>query len=306
MLGRWTSMLLRGKQGVVTRFVSVYVPCCSKTHGNKTVFSQQQRALLKQKSTKGVIKSFWTDFWSTVDEWLAAGEQLIISGHWNQNIYSKSLVKEFEDRSMIPVITKTHEEVAPPTYNNGSYAIDEIFASSSLQIEACGYLEHGQNTGDHRPIWVEMTKQSVLGLKVPPVPSHKIRRLKCSDPNVVKKYNTILEQEFHKYDVYNRAMKLYSQFGDTLTPEQWAEYDDLDRIRSKAMKKAEKQCRKLHMGAIAWSPEMQYTRNAIQYIKLTIRKKKGRKVSARFLIRLSQQLRMNFVHMSINALEKEL
>ena len=101
-------------------------------------------------------------------------------------------------------------------------------------------------------------------------------------------------------------MKLYSQFGNNLTPEQCAEYDDLDRIRAKAMKKAEKLCRKLHMGAIAWSPEMQYTRHAIQYIKLTIRKKKGRKVSARFLIRLSHHLGMNFVHMSINALEKEI
>ena len=63
------------------------------------------------------------------------------------------------------------------------------------------------------------------------------------------------------------------------------------------MKKAEKSCRKLKMGNIAWSPKIQMVRTTIEYIKLTIRRKKGKKVSARYLIRLSQKVGMNDYYM---------
>ena len=107
---------------------------------------------------------------------------------------------------------------------------------------------------------------------------------------IVRKYNSVLEDEFEKFGVYKRALDLYNQFADKLTPTQQAEYDDLDRIRSKCMEKAEKKCRKLHMGAVPWSPSIQYSRHLVQYLKLTLRWKKGRKVSARLLIRLSSKV----------------
>ena len=182
MIGRWCSQTLRGINGMITRIVTVYVPCNSKSHGCKTVFAQQQAALLKSKISKGVIKRFWLDFWAMVDNCIEKGENLIIGGDWNRNVTSKQIIAEFEERHMYPVITGTHGINGPATYNKGSYPIDEIFATPTLSIHACGYLEHGLNNSDHRPIWIELDKEEILGTIPPPLIKSQARRLQMRDP----------------------------------------------------------------------------------------------------------------------------
>ena len=305
-LGRWCSTLFQGKHGVKTRIVSVYVPCDNSTHGNKTVWSQQQESLLKLKTTKNVRDTFWSDLWTCIDKWSSDGEQLIIGGDWNENVYNQTLIDNFQDKSLFPVITKQHQQMAPETYNGGSRPIDEFFASPSLKISACGYLEHGRVNSDHRPIWVEIHKDSFLGNDPPPLSTHKARRLKVQDPRTVAKYNFLLEQEFEKHRIYERSLNLYNTFQTPLTPEQCAEFDAIDRQREKSMKYAEKHCRKLHMGAIPWSPVIQHIRTIILYVKLTIRKKKRRKVSSKYLTRLSKKIGFTFENFSMEELEFEL
>ena len=97
------------------------------------------------------------DFWKCVDQWLIDGGQLLIGGDWNENAYNRSLVDRFEDRNLFPVITTQHQKVAPETYNGGSKPIDKFFASPSLNVTACGYMEHGRVNSDHRPIWVDIS-----------------------------------------------------------------------------------------------------------------------------------------------------
>ena len=55
------------------------------------------------------------------------------------------------------------------------------------------------------------------------------------------------------------------------------------------MEKAEKKCRKLHMGAVEWSPQIQKVRTTIYYLKLCLRRKKQVRVSARLLKRQSRK-----------------
>ena len=159
---------------------------------------------------------------------------------------------------------------APATYNKGKDPIGEFFCSKALRIDKCGFLSYGTNTGDHCPIWVDLTKESALGINPPKVTSFQARRLKTTDPRTVQKYSTVLEEEFQKHRIYKRASDLYDAFGSNLTPEQCAEFDAIDRIRSKSMKKAEKKCRKLFMGAVPWSPVLQKARKLILCIKLVI------------------------------------
>ena len=72
------------------------------------------------------------------------------------------------------------------------------------------------------------------------------------------------------------------------------------------MKYAKKKCRKLHCGNISWSPTLQLVRNQKLYIKLTIRRKKGYHVDARYLIRLSKKAGFNFVNLTFDELGKQL
>ena len=81
------------------------------------------------------------------------------------------------------------------------------------------------------------------------------------------------------------------------------EYEEIDRIKTFAMEEAERQCRKLKMGEIPWSPELQKVRNKIEYLTLSMRRKLGRKVHAVTLIRTSKKAGMQVEAKTANQIE---
>ena len=157
-IGRWTSQLIKGKENLNTRVVSVYVPRPSKDYTRQRIFCQQQTALLKLGVSGTVLTIFWSDFWAQIDKWLEEGNSLIIGGDWNTDIRNKEFLKPFEERNLIPAVHSKHGYNLPATHNAGSLPIDEIFLSSTIELKNSGYLEHSHSSGDHRPVWVDVTK----------------------------------------------------------------------------------------------------------------------------------------------------
>ena len=200
-LGRWSSMCFRGKDQLKLRIVSVYVPTIPQDYGTKKTYYQQQRALLSMGITTNPLTVFWNDLWTMIDTFLDKGEKIVLSGDWNTDVREDEFLLPFRQRNLIPAIISKHGEKAPATYARGSKPIDEIFISESLDIQSCGYLTHGESLGDHRPIWVDLNKESALGAKLPPIPSFKARRLKCKDPRIVERYNMLLEKYLKKNSI---------------------------------------------------------------------------------------------------------
>jgi hypothetical protein len=297
-LGRWTWTLFRGKHNTKTRIISVYVPCLARTFGCRKVYCQQQKALLKMGLSGSVMENFWDDLWHQVDEWREKGDQIIMGGDWNTDVREEKFLQPFRMRNLVASITSIHGVNCPGTYSGGKNPIDEIFCSRSLNVKSAGYLAHGQSTGDHRPIWVDITKKSLLGLQLAKLPSFNARRLKCQDPRVVSRYNSVLEKFLTTHGVYNRIYNLFHNFSTPLTLDQEIEFEKLDRLREQGMMLAEKKCRKLRMGGLRWSPMLQAARLTILYYKLTLAKRTDRNISSRFLIRLSNKVNINAMHMS--------
>ena len=133
------------------------------------------------------------------------GEQLIIAGDFNEDIRKDEVLKGFKDRQLIPANLDRHGPNLPATHNSGKESIDEIFVSSTINVEQCGYLEHGQLVGDHRPLWIEISKMSMLGAKLPNMTTYSARRLKCNDPRLVARYNRKLDELLQQNGIYNRA-----------------------------------------------------------------------------------------------------
>ncbi len=88
-----------------------------------------------------------------------------------------------------------------------------------------------------------------------------------------------------------------------LTKDEITEYEKIDKIKTEAMKFAERNCRKLHMGGIWWCPELQHIRDTILYYKLSISRKKRCKVGARILKRLSKKTGINAENQTLKELE---
>ena len=238
-LGRWSWKLIRGKNDVRLRIVSIYFAKKPQSYGDRKAYFQQQAALLKLGIQGDPESVFWEDFWTQVDEWLEEGDQLVLCGDWNHNVEDPNFLANFNDRNLIPAITSKHPD-APETYNSGSLPIDEIFISISLTVKAAGYLEHGASLGDHRPIWIDLDKQSAFGTIYPDLPSYRARRLKCTSPAVVKKYLQELHEYYKKHDVYSRIHQLFFNFTIPMSPLDIKEYEKLDTIRSNGMKRVER------------------------------------------------------------------
>ena len=305
-LGRWTSTVIQGKQGIKTRIVSVYVPIVMSKHGHKKVSCQQQRALLGMGVTGNVMEVFWQDFWKDVDNWIEQGEQLIIAGDWNTDVTKEPFVEEFKKREMVNGISTLHGNQLPETYNNGSKSIDAIFVSKTLQIRQAGYLEHGVTLSDHRPIWIDVTKSSMIGTKSKLAPTFAARKLKTNDPRVVDRYLHKLQLLLDQHKVLQRAERLSNWTNGELSPSQVQEYEDLDKIKTWAMEQAEKDCRKLKMGAIKWSPQLQRARDKIYYYSLSKRKLLGRRVSSSLLLRYSKKTSCIAIHLTVEEMKEKI
>ena len=105
----------------------------------------------------------------------------------------------------------------------------------------------------------------------------------------MEKYNAKLYESLESKDVLERTRFLANSISGRLLQWQIDEYEELDKIREESMKTAEKKCRKLKMGAVKWSPELQLARDTITYYSLSLRKKLGRKVSTKIIYRLPKK-----------------
>ncbi len=305
-LGRWVWSRYRGKDGMVLRQLSVYVPNLAMSQGHKKVYNQQKQALLAMGITTSVMEIFWNDFWQLIDEAIEAGEQLIISGDWNLDVRKDLFLDQFKQRNISPIVTGNHGTEGPGTFSGGNKPIDEIMASDTLAISSSGYIAQGEGLGDHCIIWADITKRSAVGAKMPPTTKFQGRKLKCNDPRVIDRYNNKYKEHISKHGYYARAADLFFEVHEEMTQEQTTEYEKLDDIREKAMHLAEQKCRKIRRNGVSTSPLIKQARRKIKYITNTISRLKGNNVHARTLIRQSNQLNYSTEGKSIQELNQEL
>ena len=74
-----------------------------------------------------------------------------------------------------------------PTHHRGSFSIDVIFHSRTLQPQASGMAPFGAFPSNHRLLLVDFTYDNAFGFRMPALVFPQARRLKCQDPRIVKK-----------------------------------------------------------------------------------------------------------------------
>ena len=163
-----------------------------------------------------------------------------------------------------------------------------------LDFNDCGYLSFGLLPGDHRGLWIDVYLNSFIGYRAPPVPYFQARRLKTDDPRVMAKYLAVEEEELDDANIFSKMRSLQIEVTNAgkFTPLLIKKYEMIDAIRTQAMQKAERKCRKLFMGGYEWSPPLQKARDEILLWTLVRRKLVGRNVGSRRILRLKKQLKI--------------
>jgi hypothetical protein len=189
------------------------------------------------------------------------GDHIILLLDGNSDMKDSDLVKALQAIQKKEVILRKHGLSGTSTFkrNMTNTSIDGIWATPGIQIQAGGYFDYDavfQGT-DHRCIWVDITYVNAFGHNIPAIIKPISRRLKCKDPRTVDNFIRNLKQFHTKHNLLSRARKLAS---DTVYPcpsHVQDEYECLDDLRCTGVRLAERNCRKLRMGQVSFSPEIQ-------------------------------------------------
>ena len=280
-LGRWVWTRYHGRSGVNVRFVTAYRPVLNR-QGVQSVWNQQKGYFEGIKDDRCPRQIFVDDLCKEVEGWLEAGDQLVIGMDANDDVRRSTLKSRLEKLGLVESITSRHGLNGPPTYDRGSAPIDGLFVSRTLRGLKCGYDGF---VWDHRLLWIEIPLTIAFGHDVPPIIKAKARRLKCEDPRVVKRYLEAYKADILQFDMMGLAKRLQERAGGIPLHHVKNQYDVLDEMRLLAVLKADKRCRKLKMGQKQWTPDFQAVREEVKLWNLVLRKKRGARVSGRYLER---------------------
>lgn len=253
-LGRWSYIILTGKNNIKTILITCYCPVKSSSPGS--AYAQQLTYITRNKdkipnNIDCPRQLFGHDLRSLIES-KQDSHQILLCGDFNSGY--DDLTDYMLELGLQDVIAKQHGR-GPITYQRSADSpIDRIFGSVSLKARHSGFLSFGRLSGDHRGIWIEIPKILLYGYN-PPQPVHvDARRLKLSDPRVVVKYLEYLHNKCVEHNIYLRMDALH-QYNTLPLPQCIIdEYEALDVLISQFMQEAEKQCRKLHMNSVPWSP----------------------------------------------------
>ena len=295
-LGHWTWTRFRGRNGIITRIICAYRPCIP-AGVNKvfSVYAQHQRFFDERLDDICPWEAFIRDLCADLDSWLEQGEQLIVALDANEDLRSGPVATAFQARNLWEVLLTRHGRNAPPTTDNGSAVIDGIWATPSIGIECGGYLAGGEALPrtNHRCLWIDGTYETLYGHAIPPIVRYAIRRLKLQDPRVVQRFITAYRAWIERHGLTMRAFALQSNAMYPLSLEHAVEYEWLDHMKIEGLRYADRCCRKLPMGGVPWSPQLQVLRHRLGYWQLICKKVVGRKISTRLIERIREKGQVN-------------
>jgi endonuclease/exonuclease/phosphatase family metal-dependent hydrolase len=274
-LGRWVWMRFQGRNGHMTRVVSLYRPCKS-TNRAASVYEQQVRYFKgKMELDRNPREALYEDLFVEATRWKNEGDHIIIAGDVNKDVRTGRTKEFFTALGLREVILERHKNKSPPATNennNSREPIDGIWASKELEVTAAGYLPFGEGCdSDHRLIWADFTYHTVFGQECPSEYRPPAKKLRADDPRLVKRYNRQVKSELKKAKLIKAPFLLQRKAENTWNIDLEAEFNQVHEDSTNIRKDVESKLRRLKMGGVVWSPRLQKYRDRNIKIKKTTR-----------------------------------
>ncbi len=303
-LGRWVWTRYRGKNNQTLRIVVAYRP--NPPGGPFTVYAQHNTYFNSIGQPQCPRKAFLTDLRTDLQKFMEEGDHIILMIDGNSNMKQSDLRNTLSSLTLKEVILDKHGLQGPSTFrrNNTKNPIDGIWATPSINISAGGYFDYDElilNT-DHRCLWIDISYITAFGHTMPAIIKPSARRLHCRDPRLVDNYVRIFKKIIVQHNLLSKVRKLKELSAHPLCLEGKQLYEEIDELRCKGVQLAERKCRKLRMGQVAYSPQLRLASRTIKAWSLIEKKAKGMKVSSRLL---NRTLKKSGLPTSTRSLKKE-
>jgi len=315
-MGRWSYIVLRGKNSAKVYMVTVYRVCDNKDSGPKTSYRQQFRRLsanFRAQNTPGQPdphRQCILDLQAWLETITAQGHAIILSLDSNEDISEKegsfhplryiegkhpiskthngSLATLATTCGLIDPLASHHKDRPfPATYNRGQSRLDYILVSSSIlpSVQRSGILPYQSIFySDHRACFLDIDSIQLFGDSTTSMAPPCRRQLQLQDPGIVEKYNEVLQKQLAYHKVQDK-IKVLQQALPNWTKQHQDSYEKLDRIITEAMRHAEKQSCKKYTSKFAWSPTLVQAVQQERYWKLILKQRKGTSIAPATLLR---------------------
>jgi len=218
------------------------------------------------------------------------GINTILAIDTNDDIISSPFTRKMTSIGMFNIFNNPNFPPIPPTHYNGSKPISAIYSTKSLQIIRTGILQKYTGIqGDHKDMFADISIPSFLGESMYKITRPELRRLKLSDPRVVKRFIKYAELHMKHNNIHNLSRQLCEESQYPPSKSMLKRQEQLDDQLGRAISVGLKKCRTLHMGSIPHSTMLTELRDINRFWLMVYNKKVGKKISSTLLKRLSKR-----------------
>ena len=154
---------------------------------------------------------------------------------------------------------KYGENEAPNTFFRGSTTLDGMFISNELHIVQGGYINTEDSPGDHCAQWADFMDNDIVGETMEERARPLDRKATSKIPSVRDKFNLLINEELTRHNMKDKTKQCYDaciqsiKDHNKITEEQKATIETLFDRTKRAMRFADKRCRKGRRGGIPFS-----------------------------------------------------
>ena len=290
------------KNLILTAIIQIYRPC--KNEEDIVSVYNQHRAWQEDDDP---IATFDRDLLLLINTMRGTGHRIILMGDFNMQFRQKknTMEKALEQRDIINPITSRYGRTrAPNTHAWGSYPIDAIFCSWTIEMIRGGFDEGMDEISDHRAIWMDITMDTILGVDRGVFQKPITRKLQIRNKNVTRRFNRHLEQYIDKHGLIEKAQTIMeiARSTGTLTQLQEKIFKTVDEQRRRAVTYANNRCAKTPSDDIDFSPTVQKaTGMAVIRAEIEKRTRAHRHVHMRWLQPMRERWRIEqFIEIPAN------
>ena len=255
-LERWSWMAFRRSNGTSVRIISAYQPCkVNDPLQNHTVYRQQIQYCNENDVVQCTLELYKKELCALISKWIKKGDKIILVIDVNEDVIDGPLNRMLYSIGLHSAPRSKFGQRPPPTQHNGSKAIDDIYVSSDVRCNKTGYFAFGDGPGDHRGLFIDLHETQLFGDAIHAIHRLPARRLITSNHKVVEKFNKLYEGQILRNHIPQQLEYLHQITTYPASPDQITLYNKLDNLQWQAFRYADKKCRKLRVGDVAFEPE---------------------------------------------------
>jgi hypothetical protein len=160
-----------------------------------------------------------------------------------------------------------------------------VFATVEIDCVGARFLPFWVGIGDHRALVVDIPQQILYGEQLLRIVRPQGRKLQCNKEEVKEKYLQNVKRQTQLHKIVDKIHRLTDIASYPPSDHFIQSQNQIDIVQRDIMRAAENKCRKWHMGAVDFSPQLMIWWNRRLTWKLIKDYHSGRKISTTFIMR---------------------